>query len=1049
MKKLFAFVLIALPFLIHAQTPQTISYQAIVRDASGIAIASATVSLRFTIHDGSPTGVVVFTETHTVATNVFGLVNIAIGSNGGNLAAVSWNTGDKFLQTEADPQGGTSYVDLGTTQLLSVPYALYAEKAATADNVNDADADPANEIQTLSFDNSTGELSISGSNTVTLPVTSGGDNWGSQTVVTNGTLTGNGTSGSPLLVNGILTDNQTLSLSGNDLTISNGNTVTLPAAGGAGEFQRFGNTVRNTTDLANDNFVFGSSSLDDIAGTDDNSRFFFNKAKSAFRAGMVDNNSWNNDSIGYYSFAAGVNAKAKGHLSTAIGHNANASGSYSTAIGEYNTASGYASVAMDSQTTASGTASTATGSSTTASGNFSTAMGLFAVANGYASLVVGQFNDTLVAPQSAMQPTTPLFIVGNGTLSNARSNALVVRNNGLATLPSASNAMLDTASGKAIPTKEWVQASSEFQRFGNTVRNTTNLAGDNFVFGSSSLDDIAGTDDDKRFFFNKAKGAFRAGYVDGTQWNGANVGDYSTAMGYLTTASGFASTASGNNTTASGLISTAWGNNNTASGHISTAMGENTTASGGRSTAMGYSTTASGSYSTAMGNNNTASGYISTALGENTTASGYASTAMGASTTASGGYSTAMGAITTAAGIYSTVMGEGTKANGYAALVIGRYNDTIAGAQANMQTTTPLFIIGNGTGNNARSNAMVVRNDGNVGIGISNPGFPLNFASTLGDKIALWGNSGSHYGFGMQAGLLQIHSALASDDIAFGYGSSSAFTERMRVKGNGNVGIGTTAPDEKLLVDAGNIYIRGEGRGLIVDAGNDKRIGLMKYSGLEAALTHGNTVPLRFGQVNQASVTGGTFTEQMRIDNNGRVGIGTTAPSTTLDVNGQIRIRGGSPGAGKVLTSSADGTATWGLKPYVIRYNGSATINGGSGILTTTLTGMNGQTFTLAQPSTIIPSANLTLSSSGLGAPYTRTIIQIRNSSNQVVAEIIVCFKLPNFQTHTVVGMGNPETLPAGTYSIAATVTRGNTSDDLALDSVNGGTRLIIQVFPE
>ncbi|MEO6253056.1 MAG: hypothetical protein ABIO79_07115 [Ferruginibacter sp.] len=92
---------------------------------------------------------------------------------------------------------------------------------------------------------------------------------------------------------------------------------------------------------------------------------------------------------------------------------------------------------------------------------------------------------------------------------------------------------------------------------------------------------------------------------------------------------------------------------------------------------------------------------------------------------------------------------------------------------------------------------------GKLGIGISNntPGFPLTFAQVTGDKISLFGNSGAHYGLGIQGYLMQIHTNDASADIAFGYGSSSSFTETMRIKGNGNMGIGTTTPTTKLEVN--------------------------------------------------------------------------------------------------------------------------------------------------------------------------------------------------------------------------------------------------------
>jgi hypothetical protein len=103
-----------------------------------------------------------------------------------------------------------------------------------------------------------------------------------------------------------------------------------------------------------------------------------------------------------------------------------------------------------------------------------------------------------------------------------------------------------------------------------------------------------------------------------------------------------------------------------------------------------------------------------------------------------------------------------------------------------------------------------IKDNGNIGIGTGAPGFPLNFASTLGDKISLFGNAGSHYGFGIQSNLLQIHSDAAVADIAFGYGNSAAFTENVRIKGNGNVGIGVN-PGYKLHVGNATNGVRIEG----------------------------------------------------------------------------------------------------------------------------------------------------------------------------------------------------------------------------------------------
>lgn len=105
------------------------------------------------------------------------------------------------------------------------------------------------------------------------------------------------------------------------------------------------------------------------------------------------------------------------------------------------------------------------------------------------------------------------------------------------------------------------------------------------------------------------------------------------------------------------------------------------------------------------------------------------------------------------------------------------------------------------------SGGNVYRN-GNVGIGQSNPGVPLNFASEPGNKIALHGNGGNHYGFGIQNALLQIYTSGSGSDVAFGYGNSAAMTETMRIKGNGNVGIGISTPSAKLHVNGGSAIIQ-------------------------------------------------------------------------------------------------------------------------------------------------------------------------------------------------------------------------------------------------
>lgn len=124
--KLISFLLLILFFFkSFSQAPQGMNYQAVVRDVSGSAVANNTsVALQFIIHNDSTAGTVVYSETISTTANQFGLVNVEIGSNG-NLGVVDWGNGKKFLQVKANINGGGA-VDMGTSQLFSVPYALYA-----------------------------------------------------------------------------------------------------------------------------------------------------------------------------------------------------------------------------------------------------------------------------------------------------------------------------------------------------------------------------------------------------------------------------------------------------------------------------------------------------------------------------------------------------------------------------------------------------------------------------------------------------------------------------------------------------------------------------------------------------------------------------------------------------------------------------------------------------------------------------------------------------------------------------------------------------------
>ncbi len=115
--------------VVLAQAPNKFNYQGIARNTAGQALANQALGLQLTIRTGSATGTTEFQETHTVTTNAYGLYKVEVGTGtnvSGSISAVSWATGSKYMQVEIDPAGGTNYTSLGNTELLSVPYALYA-----------------------------------------------------------------------------------------------------------------------------------------------------------------------------------------------------------------------------------------------------------------------------------------------------------------------------------------------------------------------------------------------------------------------------------------------------------------------------------------------------------------------------------------------------------------------------------------------------------------------------------------------------------------------------------------------------------------------------------------------------------------------------------------------------------------------------------------------------------------------------------------------------------------------------------------------------------
>ena len=153
---------------VQAQAPEKMSYQAVIRNVSNALVANQTVGMQISILQTTATGTAVYVETQTSTTNANGLVSLEIGTGtgvSGDFTSIDWGNGTYFIKTETDPTGGTAYSIAGTSQLMSVPYALHAKTAESITGVT-----------------------LDGSET---KVTAG----------TNVTVTGTGTTASPYVVN--------------------------------------------------------------------------------------------------------------------------------------------------------------------------------------------------------------------------------------------------------------------------------------------------------------------------------------------------------------------------------------------------------------------------------------------------------------------------------------------------------------------------------------------------------------------------------------------------------------------------------------------------------------------------------------------------------------------------------------------------------------------------------------------------------------------------------------------------------------------------------
>ena len=138
--------LLFLSLCIYGQSPEKMSYQAVIRDASNTLVTNQSIGMQISILQTTITGTTVYAETHTVTTNLNGLVSLEIGtgSTSDTFSTIDWSAGPYFIKTETDPTGGSSYTITGTSQLMSVPFAMYAKSSGNGITTDQSDAIAAN-----------------------------------------------------------------------------------------------------------------------------------------------------------------------------------------------------------------------------------------------------------------------------------------------------------------------------------------------------------------------------------------------------------------------------------------------------------------------------------------------------------------------------------------------------------------------------------------------------------------------------------------------------------------------------------------------------------------------------------------------------------------------------------------------------------------------------------------------------------------------------------------------------------------------------------------